>query len=89
VSREVCASINGSNVVASGEMTIQEFQRGFRRDKAHYVDLKDDKNFNSWNCGFVATAYMNCTNLVLIEEYVPKMPNQIELFQEIQTFMYV
>jgi hypothetical protein len=39
VSKPVSASSNGGNVVASGEMTVQEFQRGIRRDKTHYVDL--------------------------------------------------
>jgi hypothetical protein len=41
-----------------------------------------------WNRGFVATAYMHHTHLVLNEKYVPRTPNEIEVFQEIQTFMY-
>jgi hypothetical protein len=72
VSKPVLASSNGGNVVASGEMTVQEFRRGVRRDKTHYVDLKDDKYFNSWNRGFVATAYMHHTHLVLNERYFRK-----------------
>jgi hypothetical protein len=43
--------------------------------------LKDDKYFNSWNRGFVATAYMHHTHLALNEKYVPKIPNKIEVFQ--------
>jgi hypothetical protein len=31
---------------------------------------------------------MHHTHLVLNEKYVPKSPNKIEVFQEIQTFMY-
>jgi hypothetical protein len=80
VSKPVSASSNGGNVVASGEMTVQEFQRGFRRDKAQYVDLKYDKYFNSWICGFVATNCMHHTHLVLNEKYVTKTSNQIEAF---------
>jgi hypothetical protein len=57
-------------------------------DKAHYLDWKDDKYFNSLNCGFVATASMHHTCLVLNEMYVPKSSKKIEVFQEIQTFMY-
>jgi hypothetical protein len=66
-------------------MTVQEFRRGARGDKAHDVDLKDDKYFSSWNPGFVATAYMHHTHIVLNEKYVPKTPNEIKVFQEIQT----
>jgi hypothetical protein len=88
VSKPVSASRNSGNVVASGEMTIQEFRRGVRRNKAHYVDSNDDKYFNWWNRGFAATAYMHHTHLVLNEKYVPKTPDKIEVFQEIQTFMY-
>jgi hypothetical protein len=65
-------------------MTVQELRRGIRR----VVDLKDDKHFSSWNRGFVATAYMHYTHLVLNEKYVWKTPNKIEVFQEIQTVMY-
>jgi hypothetical protein len=83
VSKPVSASSNGGNVVASGEMTVQELQRGVRRNKAHYVDVKDDKYFNLWNRGFVATAYMYHTHLVLNKKYSPKTPNEIEVFQEI------
>jgi hypothetical protein len=39
VSKPVSALSNGGNVVASGEMTVQEFRRGVRHDKTHYVDL--------------------------------------------------
>jgi hypothetical protein len=82
------ASSNGGNVVASGEMTVQEFRRGVWRDKTHYVELKDDKYFNSWNRDFVATTYMHHTHLVLNKKYVLRTPNKIEEFQEIKTFMY-
>jgi hypothetical protein len=31
----------------------------------HYKELKEDKHFNSWNHGFIATAHMHHTHLVL------------------------
>ena len=46
-------------------LTAQEFRKSVKRDKSHYSDLKDDKHFNSWNRGFVATAHMHHTHLVL------------------------
>jgi hypothetical protein len=33
------------------------------KDDTHYMDLKDDKNFSSWNCGFAAMSFMYHTNL--------------------------
>jgi hypothetical protein len=50
------------------DLTVQEFRRGIKRDKTHYEDLKDDKYFNSWNRGFVATAHMHHTHTVLDED---------------------
>jgi hypothetical protein len=69
-------------------LTAQEFRRGVKRDKTHYTDLKDNKHFNLWNRGFVATAFMHHTHHVLDEEYVPRTPTEIGLFHEMQTFMY-
>jgi hypothetical protein len=62
-----------SNMVTATEgLTVQEFRRGIKHDKTHCEDLKDDKFFNTWNCGFIATAYMHQTDLVLNEKYIPK-----------------
>ena len=69
-------------------LTGQEFRRGVKRDKTHYEDLKDDKYFNSWNRGFVATAHMHHTHLVLDENYVPKNDTERDVFKEMQIFIY-
>jgi hypothetical protein len=76
-----------SSVVDSA-MPPQEFRRSVKRDKMHYTSLKDDKHFSSWNRGFVATAFMHHTHLVLDENYIPTTANDIAIFREIQTFMY-
>ena len=78
----------GTTPVDLGQITPQEFRRSVKRDKSHYTDLKDDKYFNTWNRGFVATAHMHHTHLVLDEAYVPRTPMDIALFQDMQTFMY-
>ena len=69
-------------------LTAQEFRKSVKRDKSHYSDLKDDKHFNSWNRGFVATAHMHHTHLVLDPSYVPKTIEESAVFAEMQTFMY-
>jgi hypothetical protein len=38
----------------TGALTAQEFRRSVKRDIAHYPDLKDDKGFRIWNCGFLS-----------------------------------
>ena len=73
---------------ATDELTAQEIRRGVKLYNSHYTNLKEDKHFNSWNRGFVATAFMHHTHRVLDEHYVPKTPINISLFQEMQTFMY-
>ena len=70
------------------ELTAAEFRKGVKRDKSHYSNLKDDKHFNSWNRGFVATAHMHHTHLVLDEDYVPRTTTELTLFKEMQVFMY-
>jgi len=84
----LATSTKATSQAVSDELTALEFRRGVKRDKSHYTDLKDDKHFNSWNRGFVATAFMHHTFHVLDENYVPKTPNETTLFQEMQTFMY-
>jgi hypothetical protein len=79
---------HAATAAAAEELTAQEFRRGVKRDKTHYTDMKDDKHFNPWNRGFVATALMHHTHHVLDEVYIPKTPTEIGLFQEMQTFMY-
>jgi hypothetical protein len=69
-------------------LTAQQFRRGVKRDKTHYETLKDDKHFNSWNCGFVATAHMHHTHLVLDEGYCPLNDIDVAVFKKMQTFMY-
>jgi hypothetical protein len=69
-------------------LTVQEFRRGVKRDKEHYENLKDDKYFNSWNRGFVATARMHYTDLVMNEKYPTKNDDEKVVLKEMQIFMY-
>ena len=78
----------GSIVGSIDSLTVQEFRRGVKRDKTHYENLKDDKYFNTWNRGFVATEHMHHMHLVLDDTYIPKTDADIAVFKEMQTFMY-
>jgi hypothetical protein len=73
----------------NNEFMASDFCKGIKRDKTHYMELKDDKYFHTCNRGFVSTAYTtNHTQLVLDENYVPRTHADKELFQEMQFFMY-
>jgi hypothetical protein len=63
------------------ELTASEFRRGVKRDKSHYMELKDDKYFNSWNHSFVATAFMHHKQHVLDADYKPVTATEIGLFK--------
>ena len=77
-----------TSTVVPGEFTASEFRRVVKRDKTHYSELKDDKHFNMWNRGFVATAYMHHTQLILDADYKPATTTEVGLFREMQDFMY-
>jgi hypothetical protein len=65
-----------------------DFCCSIKRDKTHYSTLKEYKHFDLWNKGFVATAHMHHTHVVLDESYVPSNKVEKAVFTEIQAFMY-
>jgi hypothetical protein len=69
-------------------MTFQELQRGIDRDKNHYADLKDDKDFTNWNHGVVGTARKHHMDEVLEETFNLISASDIDMFKEKQDFMY-
>jgi hypothetical protein len=80
---------NGTRDVSTMDLlTAKEIRRSVKPNKAHYADLKDDKQFGTWNRGFAATAHMHHTEHVLDETYVPTTEIDIAVFKETQTFMY-
>jgi hypothetical protein len=53
-----------------------------------YAELTDNEHFNTWNCGFVATAFMHHTQFIVDVDYVPVTPTEVGLFREMQIFVY-
>jgi hypothetical protein len=82
------ASASGT-VTAVGPMTAQEFRQGVKRDKAHYETLNKYEGLHDWNRGFVATAQMHYTHLVLDEHYVSPDDITKAAFKGMQIFMYL
>jgi hypothetical protein len=75
-------------VLDPAEVALQDWRRSAKRDKSHYEDMKDDKFFTSWNRGLVATARTHHTSLVLRDDYVPRNQSEVQVFLEMQAFMY-
>jgi hypothetical protein len=79
---------SGSILLKAGDLTDSEFWRGIKNDRTHYSEQNNVKNFNTWNCGFVATAFMHHTQFVLDGDYVPLTPTEVGLFREMKLFMH-
>jgi hypothetical protein len=69
-------------------LTIQAFQICMSRSKNHFSDLKDENVLVKWNPGFAAIAHMHYTDKVLGETFVPISKINIDVFDEMQAFMY-
>jgi hypothetical protein len=50
----------------------------------HYMELKDDKHFMSWNRSFVATVFMHHTQHVVDGGYKPAIATELGLFRGMQ-----
>jgi hypothetical protein len=50
---------------------------------------KNDKNFDSWNQNFVATAFTHYTQKALDKNYKPWIAAEHDLFNEMQFFMFL
>jgi hypothetical protein len=66
----------------------EEFQRGIKRDKAHYPVLKDDRYWDNFYRSFVVTAVSHNVEKVLDPSYVPTNPADSSLFEEQKKFVY-
>ena len=74
--------------VMSRTNLISDFMKGIKRDKSHYVVLKDEKLWHDWRRKTISTARTHgCAN-VLDSTYVPSDENERLLFSEQNKFLY-
>ena len=58
-----------------------------KRDKSHYIILKDEKHWDEWKRQTVATIFAHgCENI--LSPYIPTVADDILLFKEQQNFMF-
>ena len=68
----------------------ENFTRGIKKDKDHYMDLKDEKNFDNFRRNVESTAHTHGTFNVLDPTYVPNPADvdAVALFRAEKNFMY-
>lgn len=69
---------------------LAEFQKGIKRNKADYTELKDDKQWDGWRRATIATARSHGCEVIFDSSFVPD-PSDADayaVFKEKQKFMY-
>ena len=66
----------------------EEFKRGIKRDKTHYISLKENKQWDDLRRSTLATAQSHGCKEVFNPKYKPKTTESKDLFIEKQTFIY-
>ena len=67
---------------------LAEFRKGMKRDKTHYIALKDEKQWDDWKRKTVATVYAHGCENVISPSYTPSTADETLLFIEQNKFMY-
>jgi hypothetical protein len=65
-----------------------DFRRGNKRDKSHYTELKDEKQWDEFKRTTMATVYAHGCENVINPSFVPGTADEIALFEEQRRFMY-
>ena len=73
-----------------GPTPAQQFDRGIKKDKDHYLEFNDEKYWDNFRRGVETTADIHGTSNILNGAYVPPPgdPNAVELFASQNRFMY-
>jgi hypothetical protein len=67
---------------------VMEFKRGIKRDITYFTPLKDEKQWDTWQCTTVAQAHAQDISEVLDPTYTPITVEEMELFDEKQKYMF-
>ena len=65
-----------------------EFRKGIKRDKSHYKEIKNEKQWDDWKRSTISTVYAHGCENILSQSHVPATPDDTILFNEQQKFMY-
>lgn len=65
-----------------------DFRRGIKRDKTHYTEIKDEKQWDEFKRKTIATVYAHGCENVINGSYAPTSSDDAVLFEEQKKFMY-
>jgi hypothetical protein len=65
-----------------------DFRRGVKRDKGHYNELKDEKQWDEWKRATISTIYAHGIENIINPAYIPITPDDITLFNKENKFMH-
>ena len=86
------ATTSGGNLMGTWATpsALNDFKRGIKRDKSHYKELKDDKQWDRWQRATIDTARSHGCEEVFDPGYDPAFiyQEEEEIFDEKQKFMY-
>jgi hypothetical protein len=74
--------------ITTGTIELQNFLKGVKRDKSQYTKLKDERQFDNWQCSFLGTARAHHIEEVFDPSYVAYTVEERLLFDEKQKFAF-
>ena len=66
----------------------QEFCKGIKHDKAHYLALKNERGWDDWKWRIIATMHAHGCENIADPTYSPSDPDEKLLFTEQNKYMY-
>jgi len=82
------ASSNPMSPARQWKSAASDFRKGNKRDKSHYRELKDEALWDDWKHSTLVTVAAHGCKLIMDPVYKPTNQDELELFVEMQKFMY-
>ena len=76
------------NPINVDEDLARQFRKSIKLDKAHYIVLKNEKDFSNWKRFKISTAYSHTCENVLDQDYFPRTHQDRLFFNEQNSYMY-
>ena len=81
-------SSRGRSLPAHNVDPVRDFKRGIKRDPSLFTTLKNIKQWDAWYISLKAQARAQGVSRVLDPTYTPRTPGDVELFDQMQQYMY-
>jgi hypothetical protein len=88
ISNPTTSSASSSTPSKYARTPADDFRRGVKRDKGHYTELKDEKQWDEWKRNTISTIFAHGIENIISPAYTPSTPDDIALFNEQNKFMF-